>query len=235
MKLPAELSQRVDRLLSLLSKGDKLGFFKELLEFRESINSLLSSKEQSFEMVRSTVREVVRSFVQSLLSGLRSLGIEARLNMEVFRGVESNPKTIDVLRESLRSLEENRINEFLRRLDLVGIKLENPERVSYVKDSLISLVRDLVRGANNLLGTKTQTEDVQELSRKLRELGEDIERLAELKDRLADIPKGIKESLSRLEAIAHLQAFMVSSNGRRFVPPPSRTREKGKGAPDLSP
>ncbi len=225
VKLPAELSHRMGRLLSFLSRGDKLSFFKELLEFRESINSLLSSKEQSLELIRSTVREVVRSFAQNLLSGLRSLGIETHLNSDVFRSVESNPKTIDVLRESLKSLEEGRVNEFLRRLELVGIRLESPERVLHVKDRLTGLVRDLVRGANNLLSVKTRTEDVQELSRKLRELGEDIERLTELKERLVDIPKGVKENLSRLEALTHLQAFMVANDFRRFVLP-FRTQER---------
>ncbi len=217
--LSQSLRERVGRILELLKDGRKIEFFRELSELEGTIISEINRKERELEGLRSSVRTVMRTLVDTFLFHLRNAGVRVSLRENALRGVEENPKGIDVLREALRSLEEGRTREFIQKLTLLGVDMENPEVLSSVGDGVIRTLKDLVRGASQSLSLSTGVKDPKELSSLMKKLSEEVRELRGLRDELSGLPEELKAGLEKLEMIATLQSYLIASGGRRFILP----------------
>jgi hypothetical protein len=228
VRVPESLEGRISQLVQLLQKGDKVEFFKELTAFRSELEGEISLKESRINLVRDTVREVFRSLIDSFLQKGHTLGLKLTLEERVYTSMAENPRSIDVFKEAIRSLETNHLKEFVQRLGLVGVKVENPEVLPEVKEKLLSLMKDLSKGAVRVLSSTLNTEDIQNLVKEIKELSEEVRSLSELREKLSsELPKSIRENLSRLESINYMQSFFISQEGRKFIVPFGS--EEGKG------
>ncbi|EDP75884.1 hypothetical protein [Hydrogenivirga sp. 128-5-R1-1] len=226
--VPEAFREQVARLLESAKEGERLEFFRGLVSLEGEIEAKISGNEQRLTLIRETVRELVRSMFASVVDRARSLGIEVKVREALTSSMETNPKTLDIFREALKSLENGSVQEFTRKLNLVGLKVENPELIVPNRDKLLTHLRDLVKGANTLLSSKLNTEDVNLIARQVKEMAEEVERLSEFRERLtSELPQEVKENLTRLENINYMQAYFVAQGGRRFAVP-FRT-EEGKG------
>ena len=231
--LPEELGKGVSSLLEKAEKGEKAEFFRELVFLERELDAKINDNERRADFIRETVRNLTRSLVKDLTERTALIGLKFTVNRKILDPMEKNPKTLSVFREALKSLENNRMQEFVQKLNLVGLKLTNPEELPLHRDKLVSLMRDLVRGANTFLSSKLETEDVDAISRELRKLSEERGKLSELRERLtSELPAEVKKNLTRLEGINYMQSFFIAQEGNRFVIP--FRVEEGKGVLALS-
>ncbi|WP_457601354.1 hypothetical protein [Hydrogenivirga sp.] len=227
-RLPQELQERVSALFETSQKGEKLRFFRELTQLEGEISSRLKLNEQRLSLINNTLREITSSLLNSFVNKANRLGLRLNLNRELFSAMEANPKTLSIFQEAIKSLESNQVREFAQKLALVGVRVENPEQLPLIRENLLSTLRELVRGATTLLSSKLDTEDVNLLTRQVKELGEEIEHLSEFREKLTNsLPKEVKDNLTRLENINYFQSFFTAWEGRKFVVPFGG--EEGKG------
>ncbi|RLJ70641.1 hypothetical protein BCF55_0919 [Hydrogenivirga caldilitoris] len=228
VSLPGIPKEEVARLLDLAKRGERLEFFHGLSTIEKELRERILSNEQRLHFIRDTVKQLIHSMVRSLTETAKNLGLRLTLNEKTFRSMESNPKAIGILNEALKSLENNKFVEFVQKLSLLGLKVENPDELPFHKAKVVSTLRDLVRGANTFLGSKLNTEDVEFIARQVRELVDETERLRVFTERLtAELPNNLKENLMKLEYISQMQAFLVAQGGQKFVVP--FVTEEGKG------
>ncbi len=226
LSVPSRFSETVKQLIATAEK-DTVSFLRGLTALEKEIAQTLSSHSGRIAELRSTTAEVVRTLVESALRRMGDLGLSVHLRKDVFEGIADNPKSLSVFREALRSLELNRWTEFTDRLSLLGIRVENREMIPLLRDRLLPQMSDMLRGALTVLGRRAGTDDPLQLAALMREMEEEIESLKELRNAISELPKEVRENLSRLESVGYLQSYLVAFNGRRFVLPFST--EEGRG------
>ncbi len=219
LSLPPEFAGRLKDLLELAESGNRLDFLKGLLSLERELTSTLSTRERQLQNLRTSVERVADSLMESLRREMERLGLRVLFRREIFGGIATNPRSLSIYREALRSLELNRWTEFSERLNLLGIRIENRELLPLVKDSLLSHMRDMLRGALTVLGNETGTEDPLQLAAQIRELEEEVENLSAAKRAFSELPQEVRENLSRLESLTYLQTYLLATAGRRFVLP----------------
>ena len=157
--------------------------------------------------------------------------MESLLSNPTLRAMISNPRTIAILEEAVNDLEVGKFNGFVEKLRLVGIEIKNPEVLPQVREDISRTIRDLVRGANAIVSSQTEVEDLQDLAQSLRKTREEVEELhSAVRDLSTSLPREVKESLSRLETLTYLQSFIISQNGKGFILPFEMGEDRGSMA-----
>ncbi len=216
-----------EKLTELFGGKERKDLIRNLPKLETLLSEAREAKLQELNHLKAVVREVVRGLIGSLTEKATLLGLKPSLQEEVISNLEANPKSVDILREALKSIEQNRYEEFRSKLSLLGVKLEEAHRLPQVKDKLVASLKELIKGATAVLKKELGSEDPQELVSKMRELERELKTLEEASARLKELPPNLRENLSKLEAINQLQVFLLTSLGRKFVVP-FRTDE-GKG------
>ncbi len=226
-RFPEDLRPLVRSILERLEAGDRLGFFKGLVELENGLERAISFREQRLTLIRETIGSVVRSLVENLIKVFRSAEIEVQLKEEVFSSLRESPRFLDILREAFRSLEEGRFSEFSRRLELAGLKILNEEALPKEAQRILRSLGELIRGAEVSIRSKLEAENLQDLISRQREISKELEELREIRGRIEELPKQIKESLKGLETLGMLQAYMVMNQAKRFLVPFRFEEERG--------
>ncbi len=226
-ELPEELADDVKHLLELADQGKKIEFFRGLFKLSKEINFLITSRKQKLSYLQDTVRSVVRDLIDNMSARMRSSGFEVSISKDVLASMEASPKTLDILREALKSLELNRWGDFTEKLSLLGIKVEGVDRLPELKSRIVSELKELVQGAMSAVLIKTESENLQELSSQLKNLREDIKKLSDMKRYISELPRDLQRSLDKLETINYLQLFLIAREGKKFILP--FKTEEGKG------
>ena len=231
-RFPEDLRPLVRSLLERLEAGDRLGFFRGLIELESDLERAISFREQRLNLMRETIGSVVRSLVDNLIRTFRSAGMGIQLREEVFSSLRESPRFLDILREAFRSLEEGRLSEFARRLELAGLKIINMEALPREAQRLVRSIGELIRGAEASIRSNLEAENLQDLISRQREISKELEELKEIKGRIEELPKQIKESLKGLETLGMLQSYMIMNQARRFLVP--FRFEEGRGVMGFS-
>ncbi len=227
-RLPQDLEEKKEKLLGLLRSGDKVDFLLGAEELSKELERRISLLEGRIRKIRSSVEGRVTTLIGKLLQVLRNLGVNASLKEKILRSVSGDPRSLDLLRSAVESIKMNRWGEAVEKLRILGVELKAWDSLPLVKGELLRQLTPLVSGAVQGLLEDTGSKDVRNLIENLKGMQKELEKLKSLKEAIEKaVPKGAKEDLEKLELLGHLQSFMVSKEGRRFLIP-FRT-EEGRG------
>ena len=227
LRFPEDMKPLVSSTLEKLETGDRVGFFRGLIEMETALEKAISSREQRLNLIRETVGSVIRGLIDNLLKVFKNAGLEVEVQESILSSVRESPKFLDVLREAVRNLDEGRFSEFIQRLNLVGIKVQNPEAVPREASKLLNALSELMKGAEATLTSNLGVKDVQDLISKQKEISKELEDLKDARGKLEELPKQIKESLRSLETLGMLQSYMIMNQGKRFLVPFRLDRDRG--------
>ena len=227
-RLPQDLKERVENLLRVAQSGDRVSFLLGVRSLSSEIAYRVYVLESEIGNLTSAVGERVTPLVGKILEALRSMGVKADLNQNTLSSIAQNPKSLDIIRSVLESLRINRWGEAVEKFRILGIEIRTPDAIPLVRDGLVRHITPLVQGAVQGLLEDTGQEDLRTLMESLKEKQEDLSSLRSFRDSVeANIPRGVKENLHRLDVIGYIQSYFVSKEGRKFFVP-FRT-EDGRG------
>lgn len=227
LQLPEDLRPSVNNLLQRLERGDKVGFLIGIPELEEAIGRAVSSRERWLGTLRELVGSVVRTIVENTLRALEEAGVRVKVREDLLSSMRESPRSLDVFREAVKSLGEGRTSEFLQRLYLLGIEVQDPESVYGQVQKLLRTLSRLIEGAESSLLSSLEVSDLKELLSKQRRTIRELEELREAMRSLEEVPKQVKESLKHLQTIGMLQHYLLVNEGRRFLVPFEVGEERG--------
>ena len=136
--LSALLKSKVNLLLNLNSIERRLRESAMVLE--------KASEEIKLSIVRSA------SFVkEALTKALEATGIKVSFEKETFEKIASSPRSLELIREAVKDLEGFRFTSFKEKLSLLGFEVLNPEKLNDARESLLTLLRDALKGSETFL------------------------------------------------------------------------------------
>jgi uncharacterized protein (DUF2461 family) len=219
LPLPPELGDEVQRMENLLRENRKLDFFTSLLRFIDKANTLLMERKEVLRNMSQSVREFFEGFSKSFTELLLREGIKVTTDRALLRGIETTPKSVELVREAFKSLIENKIGEFVGRLRLIGINVEEPEKLMSLRERILPQLERIIETAVKGLLNKWESESLKELTARFRSLGEEVRNLESVRSFLENVPKEVRENLTKLEVLGLIQSFAVSHEGKRFFIP----------------
>ncbi|MDQ7039278.1 MAG: hypothetical protein Q9N26_08835 [Aquificota bacterium] len=223
--LPEDLREKADRVLELARRGDRVGFLAGVRELSSEVSRRITLLEGEINSFNTAVARRVRTLFSKLEDLFRSLGVRVHLKGETFI---SNPKALDVIRSVIDSLKLSRWGEAVEKLRIVGFEVKDPEIIPALRDRILSQMEPLVRGAVQGLLEDVKAEDLRSVMETFREKQEELENLRIFRENLeGSVPKGVRENLHRLDLIGHLQGYLISRGGRKFILP--FKTEEGRG------
>ena len=207
----------VERALSLLREGNKLEFVRYIPELSRTLEGVSSRLRVSLKNILTSLGNITKNLVSSISSSLKAQAVEVTISQPYVD--TQSPKFLDIVGEAIRDLKEGKFREFTAKMELLGLRIENPERLPQIRTALIRTIDSLLKGALLTLKAEVGVEDTKRLVKEIERLKEEIERVDSLKRELSRAVGEIKEDLNKLETINYLQAYMVSTQGRKvFIP-----------------
>ena len=227
MSLLEEIAGEVGKKNTTGQAKDTLSLLQDLNRIEKDLATKKNSLQKELNRLISFVEQVVKGFVKSLARKSKLLGLELNIREEVLANIARSPKSLDILQESLKSLEMDRFEEFRSKLSLIGLNVKESVPLSSLKEGLLVSLKDYLKGARLLLNREFNIEDFKEMHTRVKKLEEEIRKVEENLLKLKDVHQQARESLSKLEAINYLQSFLIANGGRSFLVPFSF--EDGKG------
>ena len=219
IEIPDDLRGEVETLKFLLKEGKKLEFFTGLVRLSEKVGDLLRDKNSQLNKMSMSVSKFFQGFTKSLLELLKSSGIKVSTIPSTMKGIESNPKSIDLVVESFKNFRDHRMGEFVEKMRLIGINIEDRDRLMSERERLLPRLAKLVETAVKGLLKDHDVESIKDFTSLYKKIGEDLKQLALVRGALENLPPDIKENMAKLELIGLIQSFTVAHEGKKFLVP----------------
>ncbi len=218
-KIPLSLKERVQQIGQLVSENRRLEFFTALSKFYAEIDEMVARNRSTLEGMSQSVRTFFEALSKSISEFLIQRGFKLSINSSFLQGMDSQPRSLDLVREAVRNLEEGRFGEFTTKMRFIGITIKNPQDIPPKREEILSQLRTLVDTAVRRVLEEWSAKDIRDLSAKFREVRQETQDLTALRGTYEMFPREVKENLQRLENIFLLQSFVVQQEGKRFLIP----------------
>ena len=219
VRIPDPLKERFDQMGELVRENRRIAFFTALTRLYGEIDELIARNTATLEGMSRSVRTFFEALSRSISELLIQKGIKVTVNRAVLQGIDSQPRSLELVREAVRNLEEGRFGEFTTKMRFIGITIENPQDIPPKREEILPQLRTLVDTAVRRVLEEWSAKDIRDLSSKFREVRQETQDLTALKGTYEMFPREVKENLQRLENLHLLQSFVVQQEGKRFLIP----------------
>ena len=219
VRIPAPLKERIDQMGELVRENRRIAFFTALTRLYGEVDELIARNTATLEGMSRSVRTFFEALSRSISELLIQKGLKVTVNRAVLQGIDSQPRSLELVREAVRNLEEGRFSEFTTKMRFIGITIENPQDIPPKREDILPQLRSLVDTAVRRVLEEWSAKDIRDLSSKFRELRQETQDLTALKGTYEMFPREVKENLQRLENLHLLQSFVVQQEGKRFLIP----------------
>ena len=219
VRIPAPLKGRIDQMGELVRENRRTAFFTALTRLYGEVDELIARNTATIEGMSRSVRIFFEALSRSISELLIQKGLKVNVNRTVLQGIDSQPRSLELVREAVRNLEEGRFGEFTTKMRFIGITIENPQDIPPKREDILPQLRSLVDTAVRRVLEEWSAKDIRDLSTKFREVRQETQDLTAIKGTYEMFPREVKENLQRLESLHLLQSFVVQQEGKRFLIP----------------
>jgi len=231
-RIPPALKERVDHLGQLARENRPIEFFTTLSRFMVEVDEMIASSQAKIERMSATIKTFFEALTRSISELLNQRGIRVTINSAVLSGIDTQPRSLEVIKEAVRNLEEGRFGEFVNKMRFIGLSVENPQDIPPKRGEILPQFKKLVETSMNRVFEEWSVKDLRELSARFREMRNEVQDLTALKGTYEMFPREVRENIQRLENLVMLQSFVLQQEGQKVLIP--FTFDEGGGIAGIS-